>query len=811
MIAYSLEEIQLATNASLFGDKNRIIDQVAIDSRTIVSSDSTLFFAIKGKHNDAHQFIPSLINRGIVSFVVCNSFQSEIHRYPNANFLIVDDALSAFQKFASFHRNKFNIPVIGITGSNGKTICKEWLFHLLSEKFFCLRSPKSYNSQVGVPISVSLLNEEHDFAIFEAGMSQPGEMERLEKIVLPKVGLFTNIGDAHQENFLHVRDKVKEKLYLFKNADYFIYCKDHVNIESEITDRSTAYSWSYENVQVKKTGNSSFIKVQTDIEYSFEIPFVDSASIENSLHCFYVLYSMKLVDSNLLKRFSTLPAVEMRLEQIEGENNCIIINDAYNSDIESVTIALDFLEQQTLFNKKSVIVSDIQQSERGANYIYHKLFELIESRKVTKLYCIGVNISDYFSELKHLNVNCFSTTEEFLRSDEIKQFKNEAILIKGARSFGFERITNYLKYKTHRTRLEINLTSIVDNLNYFRSLLRPETKVMAMVKGFSYGSGSHEIASVLQYNRIDYLGVAFADEGIELRNSGISIPILVLNPEPLSFSKMIRHGLEPEIYSFQILNKFLDVVNESNIKKAKIHLKFDTGMSRMGFMPEDLPKLIEKLKHCNNIIIASVFSHLAGSDSDDFDEFTLAQLRSFEKIYSTVQDQFQYNIIGHILNSAGIERFPEYQFNMVRLGIGLYGISATGSKQLRNISRLITTISQIKNFEQGRTIGYCRKWTLTRNSRVAVISIGYADGLDRRFSNGVGKVYVNGVLVPIIGNVCMDATMIDVTDVECREGDEVVVFGKENSVATLAADIGTIPYEILTNVSRRVSRIFYTD
>jgi len=813
MIQFSLADIAHITNGSIIGNSSLTITSIITDSRNQVATKGGLFIAIKGKQHDSHDYIEDLYKRGLRVFLVEKN-PEKIH--DDAAYIVVENSLQALQKIASSHRKKFTIPTIGITGSNGKTIVKEWLFYLLSEDKTIIRSPKSYNSQIGVPISVSLIDKGNDLAIFEAGISKSGEMEKLQPIILPNIGIFTNIGNAHQEYFTSLEQKISEKLRLFVTSDVVIYSKDYPLIDEQIAKKGIkTFCWSLKGIDAdiivtkieKKDKASTIWFTIKGKEDSIEIPFNDNASIENAVCCLATISYLGYFSNDKKHLFMHLPPIAMRLELKEGHNNTTIINDSYNSDLESIKIALDFLNQQNQHSHKIVILSDVQQSGIPLDQLYGSLFSILEEKKVDSFIGIGPDL--FKCKQKGLfKGDYYFSTEHFIEQLPLYHFSNCSILIKGARAFRFEKITNELEERLHQTVLEVDLNAITNNLNYFRSLLKHETKMVIMVKAFSYGSGSFEIANLLQHQRVDYLAVAFADEGIELRNAGITLPIMVMNPEPETFDTMIEHQLEPEIYSFRILSLFTAALDRAQISVYPIHLKFDTGMARMGFIPEEIGELIKVIHKTASIKIASIFSHLAGSDDVQFDEFTHSQISLFHNITEAFRKEFPYSIDRHILNSAGIERFPEAQYEMVRLGIGLYGISSNHTDQLQHISTLKTCISQIRTMQPGQSVGYSRKGKITRPSKIAVIPIGYADGLNRRFSNGVGEVLINGHRASLIGNVCMDACMIDITDIEATEGDEVILFGKDLTISEQATKIETIPYEILTSVARRVKRVY---
>ena len=823
MPTLSVSQISSVVDGKLRSDENGsdiFISSISIDSRTIFDPASSAFFALKSERNDGHHYIPDLIHLGVRVFVV-SDYLDEYQNYTNCSFIVVADTLKALQKLAEWHRSQFNIPVVGITGSNGKTIVKEWLFDLLHDRAV-LRSPKSYNSQVGVPLSVWNLRPDYELAIFEAGISKPGEMLNLFEIIRPIVGILTNIGEAHQENFKSHQEKLEEKLLLFRSCKTLIYCKDQPLVHAEISKgiaipEGKAFAWSFSdetaNLYLKKKEVDAGVEISTEFEgkkYTIEVPFQDAASLENAGHCLAFIISQHLADDSVLEQFRSLQPVAMRLEIKEGINNCLLINDYYNSDINSLQIALGFLNNHARppYKGKTVILSDIQQAGISDGQLYAEVARLLQLNTTSHLIGIGSRIRKH-ADLFEKSSTFFDSTDQFLESVQPDQFRQECILLKGARDFHFERISSVLQKKYHQTVLEIDLNAMIGNLNFFRSLIRPETWVMVMVKAFSYGSGMAEIARILQFHKVDYLAVAVADEGIELRQAGIDLPIVVMNPEEHSFENMIEFRLEPNIYSEDIFDSFRKVLQQHAVVRYPIHLKIDTGMHRLGFdSAEKVGDLVTKLMAQDEMVVRSVFSHLAGADEVVHDEFTRGQIQRFQELSALITEKLPYQIFRHILNSAGIERFPEFQFEMVRLGIGLYGVSSCGIQQVKSISRLKTSISQIRKIEAGQTVGYGRKGLAGKDSEIAVVPIGYADGYDRRLSNGVGKVFVNGRIASVIGNICMDMCMIDVTGLQVAVGDEVELMGEHILVSDMADTIGTIPYEILTGISQRVKRVY---
>jgi Alr-MurF fusion protein len=825
---YSISNIASLLHAKIHGNEtaDTVIKDLLIDSRKLGNPLTCLFFAIKGERHDGHTYINDLYQKGVRNFVV-SQLPQNYTQLTDASFILVSGTLQALQLLCSQHRKQFTIPVLGITGSNGKTIVKEWLYQLLREDKNIVRSPKSFNSQVGVPLSVWQLSQEHTFGIFEAGISKIQEMELLEKIIQPTIGLITNIGKAHDENFEDQKEKIQEKLKLFVNSETIIYCKDYSFVHNEISSneaflKTNIFTWSKKTKADLLVGRISKTTVDTGIQgvykndfINIKIPFTDEASIENAIHCWALMLYLGYENNTIAQRMLLLSPIAMRLELKEGINNCSIINDSYNSDIGSLAIALDFLNQQKQHPKKTLVLSDILQSGQNNEALYKEVADLIHKKGVSRLIGIGEGIS---SEGHQFNIekSFYISTADFLKQFNNSFFRDETVLLKGARSFGFEAISKVIQQKAHQTVLEINLNALVHNLNYYRSKLKPDTQVMAMVKAFSYGSGSFEIANILQFHRIDYLAVAYADEGIELRKAGITVPIMVMNPEEDSYEGMIHYHLEPEIFSFRVLNLFEEAIKRSvtdKVQSLPIHIKLDTGMHRLGFEEADINELIVRIKNNKHLRIQSVFSHLAGSDDPKHFDFTWKQIKQFNMMSDQFALHFSYPIFKHILNSAGITNFPDAQFDMVRLGIGLYGIGAneTEQAQLQNVSTLKTCISQVKNIPANETIGYSRKGIASRDIQIATVPIGYADGLSRKLSNGKGRMIVKGKAAPIIGNVCMDMCMIDITDINANESDEVIVFGEVYPITEVAKDVDTIPYEILTNVSRRVKRVYYQE
>jgi alanine racemase len=814
-ILYSAEDLTAILKAKSFiQNKDILIRTILSDSRKLSDINHALFFALKARR-DGHSFIPAIYEAGLRSFVISDS-KFDTGDYPDANFYKVNDTLTALQDLAAAHRSKFSYPVIGITGSNGKTIVKEWLYQLLAPECKIVRSPKSYNSQIGVPVSVWEMNEENNLAIFEAGISKAGEMENLAKVIRPTIGILTNIGEAHNEGFDSINDKIREKLKLFEGVDLFIYSDRYLDqYEGEIPGKNK-FTWNYRghaNLEVFDdevlVERFKFLRARFNgKDVQAMIPFTDQASIENALICWASLLAMGYEPDEVVKRLEKLIPVGMRLELKNGINNCSVIDDSYSLDLSSLAIALDFLKQQNQHQRRTLILSDIPGNDSEA--VYNQVRHLLENKSVDRLIAVGVHIGKYLANYS-IATEYFVSTEDLLEHFNSLKFQNETILLKGARSFEFERISLLLTQKVHETVLEINLNALENNLNHYKLELGAGTKIMAMVKAFSYGSGSFEIANLLEFNKVDYLAVAYADEGVALRNAGCSLPIMVMSPDAMAFETIIQHRLEPEIFSVRVLNQLMEVLVRKNLENYPIHLKLDTGMHRLGFMPDQLDELIEILLHTKLVRIQSVFSHLVASGDPQHDEFTRYQIDLFVNLADKISQNFKYPFLRHISNTSGISRWPDSRFDMVRLGIGLYGIdSAYESKSpLQTVTSLKTSISQIKNIPAGDTVGYSREGKMPQGGKIATVKIGYADGYCRGLGNGKGKMMVRGKIVSTIGKICMDMCMLDISGIEAVEGDEVIVFNDQIKVEDIARDLGTIPYEILTGISQRVKRIYY--
>ena len=813
---YTISEVQQVIKAAGTIVKEYTISTLLTDSRRINNAPEGLFFALSGRRN-GHEFIAVAYAAGVRNFVVKQGPELIM---PEANFLIVPDVLAALQALAAYHRSRFSLEVIGITGSNGKTIVKEWLYQLLCNDKNIVRNPKSYNSQIGVPLSVWQINENNDLGIFEAGISTTAEMARLEAIIKPSVGILTHIGPAHDEGFTDRRQKILEKLILFKNCRLLIHNYDQlIDYKDEILAKN-CFTWSTNFNQA-----DLFVFTETVIAKNFYlrakfkgeeieclIPFLDEASVENAIVCWATMLALGYDADEADKRIEHLSPVSMRLELKTGINGCSVIDDSYNSDIQSLEIALNFLNQQNQHDKKTLILSDIFQSGLQPDVLYRQVAEMIRAKKIDKFIGVGEALlahKDYFDvPEKHF----YADTPAMLRHLRSLNFREETILIKGSRSFEFELISRALVQKAHETVMEINLNALLNNLNFYRSKLKPGVKVMAMVKAFSYGSGTFEVANILQYNKVDYLAVAYIDEGVALRKTGITLPVMVLNPESSAFDKLTEYNLEPVIYSFGLFDEYIRYAQESNVLNYPVHLKIDTGMHRLGFEDFEIETLCDLLEENRYVHVQSVFSHLAASEAKEHDEFTLKQIGNFENAFKQIEKTLGHKVIKHICNTSGIIRWPEAQYDMVRLGIGLYGIDAATpatENALQPIASLKTSISQVKKLLAGETVSYNRSGSLAKDGEIATVRIGYADGYLRAFGNGIGKMLVKGVLVPTVGNITMDMCMLDVTNVDVQEGDEVIVFNEEQRIEALADQIGTIPYEILTNISQRVKRVYF--
>lgn len=814
-------DIAEIVHGQLTGDPDLFLMELLIDSRQSGFSEGLAFFAIKGINHDGHIYIDQLYKRGIRIFIV-EDLPPEINIFPGSAFIKVSNTIDALQDIAAYNRKQFHGTVIGVTGSAGKTIVKEWLSDIISLTAPVVRSPKSYNSQVGVPLSVWKLNPAYKIGIIEAGISFPGEMEKLQKVIDPDIGVITNIGDAHQENFQDIETKAAEKIILFKNASEIVYCSDHKIIHKLISgDKSLKHKkivdWSFKNsnaaifVKNKISAND-----KTDIEIIFGgvtlffmIPFVDRASVENAITAAAVCLSSRIDTEIIRMGLAGLVSVAMRMELKNGINGCQLIEDYYNSDPGSLGMALEYLKSQNA-KKATLILSDFVQCSRDEKELYSEVGTLVKQAGIERFIGIGKTLQENSAYFKR-GSKFFQTTDDFVRGFSPEDFRNETILLKGARAFEFEKICKLLEHQVHQTVLEINLDTVTHNLNEFRRHLSGKTRIMAMVKAFAYGAGSSEIANLLEYQRVDYLAVAFADEGVELRESGITLPIMVMSPEYSAFDLIIRHNLEPEIFSIPLLRKFSETASRNGLIDYPVHLKIDSGMHRLGIMPEETDELISLLKTSERLKVISIFSHLAASEDQKFDSFTEKQVNLFLNAAAAVERSLGYPVMRHILNSSGTMRFPDYQFDMVRLGIGIYGIGDFGTLDLRPAGRYLTRISQVKIVPAGEPVGYGCADVSDKDRTIAILPVGYADGLNRKLGNMTGNLFIKNRRVPLIGNICMDMCMVDITSVLAAEGDEAEIFGDNIRVEEIAEKCGTIPYEILTSIPSRVKRIFYRE
>ncbi len=815
---FKLKNLEKIIDGRFNGNPNIEFSLIATDSRNISNYKETLFFAIKGNNNNGHKFIAELYSKGLRNFIISENIYFE--KFPQAAFIKVDDSVLALQKIAGYKRSFFHNKLIAITGSNGKTIVKEWLYHILNPFYKLSRSPKSYNSQIGVPLSLWLIDENNDLAIIEAGISLPQEMQALEKIIKPDIAIINNVGNAHLANFKAIEQLYEEKAILLKNCKTTIVNKDDqklyntvakLNIPNILTYSKNSEADFFIKKITKHENDAEILIIYKNQEFKIKIPFTDDGSIQNAITCFGIVANIDQTKINLfIKRFETLQGIKMRLETAEGIQNSIIINDSYNSDINSLIIALDYLNQKKTDKETVLILSDILENYENEQVLSQNIAKIIKDKKIK--YFIGIgNIFSKYKSIFPENSSFFNSSDELLENLTTHFFFNKAILLKGARNFKFEKIFYRLEQKNHLSRIETDLNLVKHNLDYYKSLIGENTKLMVMVKAFSYGSGFREIAGFLQHNRADYLAVAFADEGIELRNLGIYIPILVMNPNIRSIHSMIEFNLEPEIYSLSILNELINEIRDFNIENFNIHLKLDTGMHRLGFASEELKQVCNLINDCKKLKIVSIFTHLSASDSPKFDYFTHKQIQNFNENYSFICKAIGYKPFRHILNSSGIIRFPEYKYEMVRLGIGLYGLLPNLTNELLPVASFKSEISQIHNVKAGESVSYNLSGKITKNSTIATIPIGYADGFDRKLGNGNWKFIINGKKAKTIGDVCMDMCMADITNINAKEGDEVIIFDSENSVIKMAEILQTIPYEIITGISQRVKRVYFED
>jgi alanine racemase len=810
---YTINHILEVLNVvSIHKMNDAIIRKLVIDSRTVIDPEGSLFFALSAKR-DGHRYLKDAYANGIRNFVITD--EKYIDLFPDANILLVKDALIALQSLAKYNRSQYDLKVLGITGSNGKTIVKEWLYQLLTADFNIVRSPKSFNSQIGVPLSVWDIEADHTLGIFEAGISKGNEMDALADIIQPTIGILTNIGEAHAEGFGSQSEKLQEKLKLFKNAELFIYSPEYTEgIRKSDLPGQQKFSWSFKEdadlqlVLIEPIEGRTYIRAKyKGAEIECLIPFVDKASVENAIICWATLLALGYAPEEADERLTKLTRVSMRLELKNGINQCSVIDDSYSADISSLAIALDFLNLQNQHPKRTLILSDLPETGKSDEVLYAEIAALLKQKNVDRLIGIGPHIAAS-ADLFEMESTFFESTKGFIENYPALHFSNETILVKGARKFEFERISKLIAQKVHDTVMEIDLNALAGNLQFYRSKLKPGVKVMAMVKAFSYGSGSFEIANLLQYHKVDYLAVAYTDEGIALRKGGIKMPIMVMSPEPSAFDAIVRYKLEPELYNLDILQRFISFVQDENYP---VHLKIDTGMHRLGFEEPDFSELLRLLNETRKLKVASVFSHLVGSEEGMHDAFTKQQIEQLKTATDLLSKGLGYEFIRHISNTSGISRHPDAQLDMVRIGIGLYGFDAglPNNKGLQTVAVLKTTITQVKEIKANETVGYGRKGLLPEGGTIATVKIGYADGYSRAFGNGIGKMLIKGKLVPTVGVICMDMCMLDVTGLDVKTGDEVIVFNDKLTISTLAKQIGTIPYEILTNVSQRVKRVYF--
>lgn len=811
--SFTAEELsQIVAIKSVLNSPQQVIKHLLTDSRKITDAKNSVFFTLKGT-KDAHQYVSTVNKIGVNTFIL-NDLNFNTAPYPNANFIWVADSVMAMQQIVAEHRKKFSYPVIGITGSNGKTIVKEWLYQLLAPDYDIVRSPKSYNSQIGVPLSVWQMSDDYNLGIFEAGISTVGEMQNLAKVIKPDIGILTNIGSAHDEGFESREQKLEEKVSLFKNAKSII--THHQYVES-LPQGTKAFTWS-----VGQSGDLVIQKINHDNDHTqikaifqhqkveITIPFNNQMSVENAIICWATLLSLGIKQEVIVKRMEKLLPVKMRLELKTGINQSSIIDDSYNCDFFSIDIALDFLNQQNQHPKKTFILSDIHQSGKPAKELYQDIASLIHNKGLDRFIGIGPDL-DMHKALFPTGSLFYKSTNDFVEQFKSNDFKNESILLKGSRDFEFEKISKMLTQKVHDTVLEIRLNSIIHNLKHYKAKLKPGVKLMAMVKAFAYGSGSDEVAILLQHHRVDYLAVAYTDEGVALRQAGIEIPIMVLSPEVSSFEAIWDYNLEPELYSMRILQAFTNFLLTKNAENYPVHIKIDTGMHRLGFDKTEIEALSSILNAQSVMQVKSVFSHLVASDNEVHDDFTRQQIAEFEAMTKVLQQKLSYPFLKHISNTSGISKWPSAQFDMVRLGIGLYGVESVEEEKplLAGVLSLKTSISQIKSLEKGETVGYGRSGVMQQKGKIATVKLGYADGYPRALGNGKGTMLINNCLVPTIGNICMDMTMVDITGVDAKEGDDVEVFGEGLSVYEVAKQLNTIPYEVITNISQRVKRVYY--
>lgn len=814
---YSILKVATLIGARRVGTADTTIGWLLTDSRSLCFPEHTLFFALRTASGDGHRYIDELYRRGVRAFVVDTL---PAHPALDANYLVVPSPLAALQRLAERHRDEFSIPVVGITGSNGKTWVKEWLYQLLLPSPGVTRSPRSYNSQIGVPLSVWLLSEHSRVALFEAGISQPGEMQRLADIIQPTVGVFTSLGTAHQEHFRSMDEKCREKLLLFQGTKALIYPADDDVIGRTL--RATHYQgerigWSRSNAAAPMYVESVEGDDVKTIHYIYKgeagqytLPFADEASVNNSICCAATALHLGVTIDELAERMPKLEPIAMRMEVKQGRHNLTLINDSYNNDIQSLDIALDFISRRSA-RRRTLVLSDIYQSGEAPAALYGEVNSLLTKRNIDCLVGIGPDICAAKGLFTVGESHFFASVADFVKSPVFAALRDELLLLKGARHFGFERISELLEQKVHETILEVDLSALVANLNHYRSMMAEGTKLVCMVKANAYGAGAVEIGKTLQDHRVDYLAVAVADEGVALRKAGITANIMVMNPEMSSFKTLFDYDLEPEVYSFRLLDALILAARKEGITGWPVHIKLDTGMHRLGFNPDEIDTLVSRLLHQQAVAPRSVFSHFVGSDDDQFDAFSQQQFDLFDSGSRKLQSAFDHHILRHIDNSAGIEHFPARQLDMCRLGLGLYGIDPRTNAEIHTVSTLKTTILQLRHVKAGDSIGYGRHTIVERDSVIGAIPIGYADGLNRHLGNRHGHCIVNGQQADYVGNICMDVAMIDVTGIACKEGDSVEIFGRQLPITTLSNALDTIPYEVLTGVSERVKRVYFQD
>ena len=827
---YSITEISnaLEVTGGRIIDEDAIVSQLLTDSRSLTMPEETIFFALRTDAGDGHNYIPDLFDKGVRNFVVADDY------YPQpecaaANYIAVESPLDALQALATFHRRRFReLPVIGITGSRGKTAVKEWLYQLLKDDYRIVRSPRSYNSQIGVPLSLWDIDNNTDLAIIEAGISRVGEMDNLQSMIRPTIGIITNLGSEHNDGFSSMEQKAQEKAKILFNCEGIVFCADDPLVTHTIaplveSDVAITMSWSRNHCDAPlQVDGAERTERSTTLHYTYDdepgtvtIPFTADRDLNNAITCLAVLLYMGLERDTIAQRMAALTPVGTRLNVIEGVNNCTVIVDSYTSDYNSLTPALNFMTRRAGNRPCTVILSDLSNESYSGDELYIRVSELLKTKRVNRLVGIGKEMCRYRQYFEDLPMaRFFNDTQEFINDVAKGDFEDETVLIKGDPSYGFSQIIDLLEAKQHITVMEVDLNALAHNFKFFKSLIKPGTKTIGMVKASGYGAGSYEIAKTLQDCGCDYLAVAVHDEGVDLRKASITMPIIVLNPNGVNYKAMFQYRLEPELYNLDMGRELIKEGKKYGIKGFPVHIKIDSGMHRLGFTRDQLPELIAMLQEQDVIKPASVFTHLAVADEPEQDAYTMAQFEYFDACSEELQQAFDFPIMRHVLNTSGIVRFPERQYDMVRIGIGLYGIRTLfdGSEDtLKPVSALRSIIISIKEWPAGTTVGYGRHGLLERDSRIATVNIGYADGFDRHFGNGRVSMWVGGKLCPTVGNVCMDAVMIDVTDVPCKVGDTVEIFGEHVPVEQLSDARGTIPYEILTSISPRVKRVYYRE